>query len=258
MKRQKLIDVETADGMAEFTRLAAKSDAFTRARGMGKTSDSDLLKVIAFNLELLKEEPESGELCMHQGDLDDAKLLRRYISKRVHALAWQEGVVLNVLHRLAAQGDAHALELISRNQGDRGLHDGVVAEAEYYMRHAEERELDAADYGAQGNVDAARLAKEVARLSRRLAGVLHGEGDLRPRKQAKAKDRRVVRARDRLNEYEKETVGMKWLSPEENAVVLRLSTKNNMTPKNYRHRITEAKKARDKNPTGATAKRVLE
>ena len=256
MRRQKLIDVETAGGMAEFSRMAAKTDAFKRSRGMGAATDADLLKTIAFNLELPKEDSESGESCHYQGSLNDAKLLRQYASKRVYAHAWQKGSVLDVLRKLAEQGDAHALELIGRAQGDRGLRDGYQAEAAYYTLHADERELNALAYKQAGNPDAERLAKEVARVCRRLAKVLRGEGNLRPRKEAKDIDRRIVKARDRLNEYEKTTAGMAWLSPEEKAVVLRLAAKNNMTEKNYRKRITDARKARAKSPSGGTAKRA--
>jgi len=255
MKR-KLIDLEAEAGRAEVERMAAKSEAFQRARGKGKATDSELLEIVAFNLELPKDDSESGELTLSPEGLDDAKLLRRHASKRVPARAWQGGAALDVLRRLAEQGDAHALELIARTQGDRGLRDGAVAEAAYYTLHAEEREEDALAYKRGGNTDAARLAKEVARVCRRLAKVLRGEGDLRPRKEAKDIDRRIARARDRLNEYEKATAGMAWLSPEEKDAVERLAAKNGMSAKNYRHRITEAKKARNRNPTGGTAKRA--
>lgn len=255
MKR-KVIDIEAEAGRSEFERMAAKSEALQRARGKGKATDSELLEIVAFNLELPKEDPESGQLAASDEDLGDAKLLRRHTSKRVPARAWQGGAALDVLRRLAGKGDAHALELIARTQGDRGLRGGAEAEAAYYTLHAQERERDALAYKRGGDADAARLAKEVARVCRRLAKVLRGEGDLRPRKEAKDIDRRITRARDRLNEYEKAAAGMEWLSPEEKSVVLRLAAKNNMDPKNYRHRIKEAKKARDRNPTGGTAKRV--
>lgn len=255
MKRQKPIDVETTEGRAEFMRMAAKSDAFKRSRGMGAATDADLLKTIAFNLELPKEDSESGELCRYQGDLDDAKLLRQYASKRMYARAWQTGSVLSLLRKLAEQGDAHALELIGRTQGDHGLYQ-ADDEAEYFTLHADERERDALDYAQAGNADAGRLAKEVARVSRRLADVLRGEGELRLRKEAKAISRRKARPRRLIEEYENATVGMTRLSNEEKAVVSRLAAKHKLTDKNYRRRLDHAENSRAKSLTGGTAKRL--
>jgi hypothetical protein len=245
MKRQKLIDVETAGGMAEFTRMAAKSEAFKRSRGIGTATDADLLKTIAFNLELPKEDSESGEQCQRQGDLDDAKLLRHYASKRMYARAWQEGSVPAVLSRLAQSGDTHAQELVNRMRRKRGLFE-PKAGADYYSRHAEERERDAQDYAQQGNAAAEQLAKEVARLSRRLADVLRGEGDLRPRKLAKAEDPRWVRARKKLEQYEAATVGMERLSPGERAVAARLAAKHRQSLHTYDRAITRAIESREK------------
>jgi hypothetical protein len=245
MKRPELIDPDTTAGMAELKRMTAKSDAFTRARGMGKASDADLLKVIAFNLELPKEAPDSDELRQHQGDLDDAKLLRHYASKRVHSLAWQDGAVPPVLRRMAEQGDAHAQELLNRVRRKRGLFE-PSAEADYYVLHADEREREAVNYARQGNTDAERLANEVARLSRQLAGVLRGEGDLRPRRQAKAEDPRWIRARKKLEQYEAATAGMQRLSPDERAQAARLAAKHKQSLHNYDRDITRAKASRAK------------
>jgi hypothetical protein len=225
--------------------MAAKSDAFTRARGKGKATDSELLKVIAFNLELPKDDSESGEMVQYQGDLDDAKLLRHYASKRVHSLAWQDGAVPPVLRRLAGQGDTHAEELLSRVRRKRGLFE-PGAEADYHVLHADEREREALDYARQGNTDAERLAKEVARLSRRLADVLRGEGELRPRRQAKAEDPRWIRARKKLEQYEAATAGMQRLSPDERAQAARLAAKHKQTLHNYDRDITRAKASRAK------------
>lgn len=263
MKR-KLIDVEAEAGRAEFERMAAKSDAYSRGRGLGKASDADLLRIIAFNLTVPQLDPQSVDpedpeytrhhvMVQNQNDLKDATVLREFA--RAPSRLWKSTPkVLSILERLAKQGDAGALELTARTQGDRGLYE-ELAKVDYYMLHAQERERDALEYKQEGNTDAERLATEVARLSRQLADVLRGEGDLRPRKERKQISPRKAIPRRLLEEYEKETAGMAWKSPQERAVRLRLAAKHGMNEKNYRSRILRAKIARSKSPTGATAKR---
>jgi len=163
--------------------------------------------------------------------------------------------VLVILRKLAKKGDAAALELIARTQKDRGLYD-PEAEADLYALHAKEYDTDAFEYDRAGNADAAKLAKEVARLSRLLADVLRGEHDFRPRKQAKAKDRRFSKPDKILREYETATIGMTRLSPDERAVMDRLAAKYGTDRGALALVIKRASERRDRTLTGGTVKRA--
>lgn len=252
MKRVKIIDVESAEGVAEFKRMAGKGSAHSQARGLGDRADSFLLKALADKLRVGRFDEQTSSYETHDERAEST--LRHYSSKRGHALAWRyDGSgVPSVLERLAIKGDEYAQELLNRVRGKRGLFD-PAAEADYYGLHAQERARDASDYAQLGNPDAQRLANEVAKLSRRLADVLRGEGELRPRKQAKADDPRWVRARKKLEQYEVATVGMERLSPGERAVAARLAAKHRQTLHNYDRDVTRAVASRTRR-AGAPAK----
>lgn len=236
MKRQKLIDLESTQGMEWFKQQAGKTHARKRMTGLGERSDAQLLKSL------------SDRMLMEDNQIE-ASLLRRYAGKRVPALAWKYAAsgVPAVLERLAKSGDDWAQELVSRLRGKRGLFD-PKAEADYYALHAQECVQDAAEYAALGNTDAERLAKEVAAICGRLTDVLRGEGDLRPRKQAKEDDPRWTRLRRKLEQYERETAGMVRNTPAERAVAKRLAAQQRpkQTLHNYDRAVTRAIESRAK------------
>lgn len=227
----KTIDVETAEGLAEFQRLAALSSARSRSRGKKTRSDQSLLRSLAFNLSLPVTDSEDGEFYHYSRNLEESKLLEKY-ARAQEQHAWKtDGTVWSVLQRRAADGNGHARELVNRINGKRGEYEESAA-PEYYR-------LKAAAYRAAGNNDAARECEKIAMHPNAARELLTSEP-------GKRIDPRVERAQRRLTEYEKETAGVAPKSDEEFDIASRLAAAEGVSLHDYRALLGKARKARAK------------